>query len=31
MKMLMKITVVGLGVSYVKALKGLGYEVYGID
>ena len=30
----MKITVVGLGViggSFVKALKGLGYEVYGVD
>lgn len=30
----MKITVVGLGViggSFVKALKGKGYEVYGID
>ena len=30
----MKITVVGLGViggSFVKALKGKGYEVYGVD
>ena len=30
----MKMTVVGLGViggSFVKALKGKGYEVYGID